>query len=122
MLQPQLTRDKLLAQRPSGLMEGLNTWSAELPHGGSPGLVIDAAEPATFRYTPGRGVGSAVPLLRRVIDINVGSALGQVFAVMAQTVLGNLDGVKVALRAPLSGQRHAWVERKKEEKEDINVK
>lgn len=48
----------------------------------------------------------------------MGRALSQVFAVMAQTVLGNLDGIEVALRAPLGGQRHAWVEKKEVERED----
>lgn len=103
-------------------MEGLNTWSAELPHGGRSALVMDTAEAATFRYTPGRVVGAAVPFLGGVVDLHVGSALSQVFAVMAQTVLGNLDGIEVALRAPLSGQRHAWVERQEEEEEEIDVK
>lgn len=85
-----------------GSWKGLHTWSTELTHGGSSGLVGDAAETATFRHTPGRRAGPAVSLLGGVVDLNVGRALGQVFAVMAQAVLGNLNGVEVALRAPLS--------------------
>lgn len=88
-------------------MEGLHTWSTELTHRGSSGLVVDAAETATFRHAPGRCASPAVLLLGCVVHLHVGGALGQVFAVVAQTVLGNLDGVEVALRAPLSGQRHA---------------
>lgn len=85
-----------------GSWKGLHTWSTELTHGGSSGLVRDAAETATFRHTPGRRAGPAVSLLGGVVDLNVGRALGQVFAVMAQAVLGDLNGVEVALRAPLS--------------------
>lgn len=103
LLQPQLTGDKLLALRPSGLMGGRHTWSTELTHGGSSGLVVHAAETATFRHTPGRWAGPAVSLLGCVVDLYVGRALGQVFAVMAQAILSNLDGVEVALRAPLGG-------------------
>lgn len=79
---------------------------------------MDTAETATFRHTPGGCAGPAVSLLRRIVNLHMGRALGQVFAVMAQAVLGNLDGVEVALRAPLSGQRHTWVEKREMEKED----
>lgn len=48
----------------------------------------------------------------------MGRALGQVFAVMAQAVLSDLDGVEVALRSPLSGQGHTWVEKREAEKGD----
>lgn len=92
-------------------MEGLHTWSTELTHGGCSGPVVDTAETATFRHTPGRCAGPIVSLLGCIIDLHVGRALRQVFAVMAQAILSNLDGVEVALRAPLSGQRHTWVER-----------
>lgn len=88
--------------------EILHTLSVELTHGGSPGLVLDTAQTAALWHTPGGCAGAAVSLLRRIIDLHVGGALGQVFAVMAQAVLGDLDGVEVALRAPLSGERHAW--------------
>ena len=100
-------------------MDGLHTWSTELTHGGSSGLVVDTAETATFRHTPGRRAGPAVSLLGCVVDLHVGRALGQVFAVMAQAVLSDLDGVEVALRAPLSGQRHAWVEKREEKDSDV---
>lgn len=81
--------------------------SAELAHGGSSELVVDTAQAATLRHAPGGGAGPAVPLLGRVVDLHVGRALCQVLAVVAQAVLGDLDGVEVALRTPLSGQRHA---------------
>lgn len=68
---------------------------------------MDTTQAATFRHTPGRGADPAVLLLGCVVDLDVGSALSQVFAVMAQTVLGNLDGIEVTLRAPLGGERHA---------------
>lgn len=87
-------------------MEGLRTQSAELTHRGRSGLVVDTAEAATFRHTPGSRAGPAVPLLGCVVNLHAGSTLSQVLAVMAQTILGNLDGVEVALRTPLSGQRH----------------
>lgn len=69
---------------------------------------MDAAERAAFGHAPRRRAGAAVSLLGRVVDLHVGRAFGQVFAVMAQAVLGDLDGVEVALGAPLGGQRHAW--------------
>lgn len=69
---------------------------------------MDAAQAAAFWHTPGGCAGPAVSLLRRIVDLHVGGPLGQVFAVMAQAVLGDLDGVEVALRAPLGGERHAW--------------
>lgn len=81
---------------------------------------MDTAETATFRHTPGRCAGSAVSLLGCIVDLHVGRALGQVFAVVAQAILSDLNGVEVALRAPLSGQRHAWVEKRDVEKEDKN--
>lgn len=92
-----------------GSRDGLRTWSAELTHGGSSGLVVDAAEAATSRHTPGGRAGPAVSLLGRVVNLHMGRALGQVFAVMAQAILGDLDGIKVALRAPLGGQGHTCV-------------
>ena len=114
--------DKLHARRLSGLVAGLLTWSTELTHGGSSGLVVDTAESTTFRHTPGCRAGPAVSLLRGVVDLHVGRALRQVFAVMAQTVLGNLDGVEVALRAPLGGERHAWVKRRESGKlKDVKI-
>lgn len=70
---------------------------------------MDTAEAAAFRHTPGGCAGTAVSLLRRVVDLHVGGPLGQVLAVVAQAVLGDLDGVEVALRAPLSGERHTWL-------------
>lgn len=94
-----------------GSQEVSHTLSVELAHGGSPGLVMDTAQTAAFWHTPGGCDGPAVSLLRRIIDLHVGGALGQVFAVMAQAILGDLDGVEVALRAPLSGERHAWFRR-----------
>lgn len=69
---------------------------------------MDTAQAAAFRNTPGSCAGPAVSLLRRVVDLHVGGALGQVFAVVAQAVLGDLDGVEVALRAPLGGEGHPW--------------
>lgn len=105
-----------------GSWKGLHTWSTELTHGGSSGLVVDTAQTATFRHTPGRCAGSAVSVLSCVVDLHMGRALRQVFAVMAQAVLSDLDGVEVALRAPLSGQRHTWVEKREAEKEDDGVK
>lgn len=87
-------------------MEGLHTWSTELTHGGSSGLVVDTAETATFWNAPGRRAGPAVSLLGGIVDLHMRGALGQVLAVMAQAVLSNLDGVEVALRAPLSRQWH----------------
>lgn len=74
---------------------------------------MDTAQAAAFRHTPGGCAGPAVSLLRCVVDLHVGRALGQVLAVVAQAVLGDLDGVEVALGAPLSGERHTWL--KKEE-------
>lgn len=71
---------------------------------------MNTTQAATFGHTPGRCADPAVLLLGCVIDLHVGSTLGQVFAVMAQTVLGNLDGIEVTLRAPLSGERHTCVE------------
>lgn len=69
---------------------------------------MDTAEAAALRHTPGGRAGAAVSLLRRVVHLHVGGPLGQVLAVVAQAVLGDLDGVEVALRAPLSGERHTW--------------
>lgn len=69
---------------------------------------MDAAEDAALGRGPGRGAGPAVPVLGRVVDLHVGGALRQVFAVVAQAVLGDLDGVEVSLRAPLGGERDAW--------------
>lgn len=103
-------------------MEGLHTWSTELTHGGGSGLVVDTAETATFWHTPGRCAGPAVSLLGCVVDLHVGRALGQVFTVVAQAILSNLDGVEVALRTPLSGQRHTWVEKRDVEKQNSDVK
>lgn len=91
--------------------------SAELTHRGSPCFVVDTAETATFWHTPRGCAGPAVSLLDRIVDLHMWGALSQVFAVMAQAVLGNLDGVEIALRAPLSGQRHTWMQTKEEEKE-----
>lgn len=79
---------------------------------------MNTAETATFWHTPGRCAGPALSLLGCIVDFHVGRTLSQVFAVMAQTVLGNLDGIEVALRAPLSGQRHAWVEKGEVEMEN----
>lgn len=93
-------------------MLGLHTWSTELTHGGSSDLVMDTAQSATLRHAP-RRCGPAVSLLSGVINLHVGRALRQVFAVMAQPILGNLDGVEVALRAPLGGQRYTWVKENK---------
>lgn len=73
---------------------------------------MDTAETAAFRNGPQCGAGPAVSLLSCVIDLRVGRALCQVFAVMTQPILGNLDGIEVALRAPLGGQRHTWEERR----------
>lgn len=81
-------------------------------HGGSSGLVVDMAEAATFWHNPWGCADPAVSLLSRIIDLHMGRSLSQIFAVMAQAILGNLDGVEVALRAPLGGQRHTWVEQK----------
>lgn len=67
---------------------------------------MDAAQTATSWHTPGGCAGPAVSLLGRIVNLHMGRALGQVFAVMAQAILGDLDGIKVALRAPLGGQRH----------------
>lgn len=117
-LQPQLAADKLLALRPPGHMVGLHTWSTKLTHRGSSDLVMDTAETAAFRHAPRCCAGPAVSLLSCVIDLHVGSALCQVFAVMTQPVLGNLDGIEVALRAPLGGQRHTWEEMKWTKKEN----
>lgn len=72
---------------------------------------MDTAQAAAFWHTPGGCAGPAVSLLRCVVDLHVGRALGQVFAVVAQAVLGDLDGVEVALRAPLSGERHTWLKK-----------
>lgn len=94
-----------------GSQEVSHTLSVELAHGGGPGLVMDTAQAAAFWHTPGGCDGPAVSLLRRIVDLHVGGALGQVFAVMAQAILGDLDGVEVALRAPLSGEGHAWFRR-----------
>jgi len=69
---------------------------------------VDAAQAAALWHAPGRRAGPAVSVLRRVVDLHVGGALRQVLAVVAQAVLSDLDGVEVALRAPLRGQRHAW--------------
>lgn len=113
LLQQQLTGDKLLALWPSGLIGGLRTWSTELTHRGGSGLVVDTAEAATFRHTPGRCAGPTVSLLGCIVDVHVRRALRQVFAVMAQAVLSDLDGVEVALWAPLSGQRNSWVEKRR---------
>lgn len=121
LLQPMLTGDKLLALRPYGQMEGLHTWSTELTHRGRSALVMDTAETATFWRTPGHCGGPAVSLLGCVVDLHVRSALSQVFAVMAQTVLGNLDGIEVTLRAPLSWQRHACMERRETEQENVKL-
>lgn len=94
--------------------------SAELTHSGSPCFVVDTAETATFRHTPRGCAGPAVSLLDCIVDLHVWGALGQVFAVMAQAVLGNLDGIEIALRAPLSGQRHTWMGTKEDkEKKDM---
>ncbi len=87
-------------------MDSLHTWSTELTHGGSSGLVVDTAKAATLRNTPGRRAGPTISLLGCVVDLHMGRALGQVFAVMTQAILSNLDGVEVALRAPLGRQRH----------------
>lgn len=94
------------------IMEGLHTWSAELTYRGRSALVMDTAEAATFWHAPRGWAGPAVPLLGCVVNLHVGWALSQVLAVMTQTILGNLDGIEVALRTPLSGQRNTWVERK----------
>lgn len=99
-------------------MERLLTWSGELTHRGSSALVVYTAEAATFWHTPQSWAGPTVSLLSCIVDLHMGRALSQVFAVMAQTVLGNLNGVEVALRAPLSGQRHAWEDKKKVEKDN----
>lgn len=79
---------------------------------------MDTAQAATFRHAPGDGAGPAVPLLGRVVDLHVGWALRQVLAVVAQAILGDLDGVEVALRTPLSGQRHAWVDKSEAHRRD----
>lgn len=118
LLQPRLTGDKLLLSPPPprsppeavGPPRDVLTWSAELAHGGAPRLVVDAAQAATFGHAPGGGAGPAVPLLGRVVELHVGGPLRQVLAVVAQAVLGDLDGVEVALRTPLGGQRNAWAE------------
>lgn len=81
--------------------------STELTHGGCSGLVVDTAEAATFWHTPRGCAGPVVSLLGCIVDLHMGRALGQVFAVMAQAILCYLDGVEVALWAPLSGQRHS---------------
>lgn len=72
---------------------------------------MDTAQAAAFWHTPGGCAGPAVSLLRRIVYLHMGRALGQVLAVMAQAILGDLDGVEVPLRAPLSGQRHTWFRR-----------
>lgn len=115
LLQPRLTGDKLLLsppQPPEAVRppRDLLTWSAELAYGGAPRLVVDAAQAAAFGHAPGGAAGPAVPLLGRVVEVHVGGALRQVLAVVAQAVLGDLDGVEVALRTPLGGQRNAWAE------------
>lgn len=69
---------------------------------------MDVAQAATFGHAPGGAAGPAVLLLGRVVELHVGGALGQVLAVVAQAVLGDLDGVEVALRTPLGGERNAW--------------
>lgn len=69
---------------------------------------MDAAQAAPLGHAPGRRAGPAVPLLGRVVHLHVRRPLRQVLAVVAEAVLGDLDGVEIALRAPLGGQRHAW--------------
>lgn len=95
-------------------MEGRHTWSAEQTHRGRSCLVMDTTQAATFWHTPGRCADPAVLFLGRVVDLHMWSTLSQVFAVMAQTVLGNLDGIEVTLRAPLSGERHACEEKEQD--------
>ena len=68
---------------------------------------MDSRQAAALGHTPGAWAGRpAVPLFGRVVHLHVGGALRQVLAVVAQTVLGNLDGVEVALGAPLGGEGH----------------
>lgn len=81
------------------------TWCAELADRGGARLVVDAAEGTALGNGP--GAGAAVTLLRRVVHLHVRRALRQVLAVVAQAVLGDLDGVEVALWSPLGGQRHS---------------
>lgn len=76
------------------------------------GLVVDTADAAAFGCRPGC-CGTTVSVLSSVIDLHMGRPLSQVFAVMAQAILSDLDGIKVALRTPLRGQRHTWGKRKK---------
>lgn len=101
----QLRRDELI--------EALLTWRSELTHIGSTGCFVDTAHTAAIRHTPFGSASLVLCLLGCIIDSHSGWVLSQVFAVMAQAVLGNLDGVEVALRAPLSRQRHTCLQRAK---------
>lgn len=94
----------------------LHTWSTELTHRGEPGVVIDTAVNTTFRHTPLSCAHPAVPVLGCIVDFNMRCSLRQVFAVMTEAVLGDLDGVEVALRPPLSRQRDTWVTKRDEQR------
>ena len=113
-------RDKHLPARSYEIDAWKGWWltgGAELSDGGSACLVVHAAQAAALGHSPGGAGGRpAVPallvlVLRRVVHLHTGRVLRQVLAVVAEAVLGDLDGIKVALGTPLGGEGHAWEKR-----------
>lgn len=70
---------------------------------GELGFIGHRGKGAAFGHRPLSSPAAPVLLLGRFVHLDVRGLLGQVFAVVTQPVLRDLDGIEVALRSPLGG-------------------